>query len=69
MSEQKSWVNIVLEALKELKAYEKTVSINELYNAIKELASSRCDDSDVYTHIDKGRQRQMEAHQDFLISA
>ena len=57
MSEQKSWVSIVLEALKELRADERAVSVDELYDAVKKIAPSRCDDSNVYTFIDKGKQR------------
>ena len=57
MSKQGSWVSIVLEALKNLRADEKPVSTDELYNAVKKIASSRCDDADVYTYNDKGRLR------------
>ena len=57
MSEQRSWVSIVLEALKELRAHEKAVSIDELYSTVKKTAPSRCDDADVYTYSNKGRLR------------
>ena len=57
MSEQRSWVSIVLDALKELRADERAVSIDELYSTVKKIAPARCNDSDVYTYNNRGRLR------------
>ena len=40
MSTQMSWADIVLEALKKLRAEEKAVSIDELHSAVKRIASA-----------------------------
>ena len=50
MSEERSWTEIVLEALKILGADKRAVSIDKIYEAVKNIAPSKCIDSDVYVH-------------------
>jgi hypothetical protein len=55
MSEERSWTEIVLEALKILGADKRAVSIDKIYEAVKDIAPSKCIDSDVYVHEAEGR--------------
>jgi len=60
MSPQESWTAIVLEALKELRAHERAVSLRELYEVVKRVAPAKCDDSNTYTYVDKRGRRGIE---------
>jgi hypothetical protein len=55
MSEKRSWTKIVLEALKTLGADKRSVSLAEIYEAVKNIVPSKCIDSDVYVHEAEGR--------------
>jgi len=55
MSKSGSWTETVLKALKALRADERPASLEEVYRAVKEIAPSRCDDSDVYERVVRGR--------------
>ncbi|PUA33353.1 MAG: hypothetical protein B7O98_02695 [Zestosphaera tikiterensis] len=60
MSTQRSWTAIVLEALKELRAHERAVSVGELYEAVKKIAPAECDDKNAYAHVDRRGRRRVE---------
>ncbi|MCC6005453.1 MAG: hypothetical protein LM590_14030 [Thermofilum sp.] len=47
----KSWTDIVVEALKSLGAEQKAVLIQEIYDAVRKIAPSMCDDRNIYTHV------------------
>jgi hypothetical protein len=47
---RESWTDIVIKALKSLGAEQKAVLIQEIYDAVKKITPSMCDDRNIYTY-------------------
>jgi hypothetical protein len=55
VSEERSWNEIVLRAMKNLGADVRPVALKDIYSAARELAPSMCNDENVYKLTYRGR--------------